>query len=173
MASESVKIPADGIIRIIRPIPQPKDPAKPPYEILAEARIQETTMEALIILAPALRKEAGALPVFNTKVQDLAKFKGGDYMYMNLTNLKVAVELGEKKIGINPGDVVIHDSGALGKSVNTPVAYYFFSPTAEEWRMISASTVVMQPTRREICVFSWDPNYNRIDYHGITFPVTE
>jgi hypothetical protein len=29
----------------------------------------------------------------------------------------------------------------------------------------------MQPTRREICIFSWDPQYNRVDYHGITFAV--
>jgi hypothetical protein len=27
------------------------------------------------------------------------------------------------------------------------------------------------PTRREIRLFSADPNFGRIDYHGITFPV--
>jgi hypothetical protein len=128
LASDAVRMPADGVIRIIRAIPLPKDPAKPPYEILAEAIIPETTVEALVVLVPALRKEAQELPVFNTKVQDLAKFKGGDYMYLNLTNLKVAVEMGEKKMGLKPGEVVIQDSGALGKAINTPIAYYFFQP---------------------------------------------
>jgi hypothetical protein len=38
--------------------------------------------------------------------------------------------------------------------------------------MLSASTIVLQSTRREICIFSWDVSLERVDYHGITFPVT-
>ena len=39
--------------------------------------------------------------------------------------------------------------------------------------MISASTIVLYPKRREICIFSWDTRFNRIAYHGLTFPVEE
>jgi hypothetical protein len=47
----------------------------------------------------------------------------------------------------------------------------FQSPSDAVW--LSASTVVLQSTRREICIFSWDAGLERVDYHGITFPVTE
>lgn len=38
--------------------------------------------------------------------------------------------------------------------------------------LLRASPVVLLPTRREICIFSWDPRFGRIDYHGLTFPVS-
>lgn len=171
MTSEPVKIPADGIIRLVRKIEKPEDQTKPPYVTLAEARISDSVNNALIILVPASRKDR-ELPLFNTKVQDLASFRGGDYMYLNLTNLKIAVQMGDKKLGVKPGEVMIHSAGVAEKAVSTPIAYYIFNPDEEDWKLLSASTVVMQPTRREICIFSWDPNYNRVDYHGVTFPVT-
>jgi hypothetical protein len=172
MPSEPVKIPADGLISIIRKPAQPVDPAKPAYEILGRATIPEGMSQALIILLPVVRKE-GSSTVFQAKVQDLATFNGGDTLYLNLTTLNIAVQLGDQKLALKPGMVTIHRVGSLDKATNTPVSYHFFHPTQEQWRLLSASTVVLQPTRREICIFSWDPRFNRVDYHGITFPVTQ
>lgn len=171
MASDPLKIPADGIVSIVRKLEKQNDPSKPPYEILAQTTIPEAIKQALVILNPVQRK-AGVPTVFQARVQDLAKFKGGDYMYMNLTNVNVAIQLGEKKITLKPGEVTIHAAEGIAQPTNIPVSYHFFHPTQEKWKLLSASTVVMQPTRREICIFSWDPQYNRVDYHGITFPVT-
>jgi len=170
MASGPVKIPADGLIRIVRPVPNPEDPSKTIYQTLAQARIAETTSKALIILIPSSKPESGLL--YLTKVRDLASFTGGDYLYMNLTKVNIAVQLGSQKIALKPGDTKIYDAPSLKKSVNTPVSYHYFHPGRKEWKMLSASTVVLRPTRREICVFSWDPRYERVNYHGITFPVT-
>lgn len=168
---EPVKVPADGLIQVVRKLENPKDPSKPAYLILAQALVPEGVEKSLIILIPTPKKEGSDL-VFNTKVQDLAGFKGGDSLFMNLTNLKVAVQLGDRKIGLKPGETSICDAGSLSTATATPISYHYFEPTEDKWKMISASTVVVQPTRREMCIFSWDPNYGRIDYHGITFPVT-
>jgi hypothetical protein len=150
---------------------RPDPVTKLDYTILAQAQIADGMSKALIILVPVARKE-GSSQVFQAKVQDLAGFTGGDYLYMNLTTLNMAVQLGDKKIGLRPGDSAIHRAGALEKPTNTEVSYLYFQPDQEKWKLISASTVVMQSTRREICIFSWDPRFGRVDYHGITFPVT-
>lgn len=171
MTSEPVKIPADGILNVVREVENKKDPTKPAYQTLAQAQIPDGMKDVLVILVPSPR-EKGSPPLFKTKVQSLASFKGGDYLYMNLTNLAIAVQLGDDKMGVKPGEVVIHSAGKLDKPTNTPVSYYFSDPAKDEWKLISASTIVMQPTRREICIFSWDANFDRVDYHGITFPVT-
>jgi hypothetical protein len=171
MASNPVKIPADGIIRLVRKAENPEnDPKKPNYVTLAQAHIPDGMSKALVILIPA--KKTKAPLVFNTKVKDLATFKGGDYLYMNLSPLKVAVQLGKKTIALKPGEDKIYDAPVLRKSINVPVRYNYYHPTKKKWKMLSASTVVLRPTRREICIFNWDPRYKRIDYRGVTFPVS-
>jgi hypothetical protein len=170
MASDPLKIPADGRISIVRKLEKQDDPSKPPYETLAQATIPEGMKQALVILMPVERK-AGVATVFQAKVQDLAKFKGGDYLYMNLTTVNIAIQLGAKKITLKPGEITIQAAEGIDKPTNTPVSYHFFHPVQEKWKLLSASTIVLQPTRREICIFSWDPRYNRVDYHGVTFPV--
>jgi hypothetical protein len=41
MTSDPVEIPDDGIIRIVREVPDPEDPTKTKYLVLAEAKIPE------------------------------------------------------------------------------------------------------------------------------------
>lgn len=168
---EPVKIPSDGIIRLVRKVENPNDPSKPSYLTLAQALVPEGVEKSLIILAPVPKKEGSDL-VFITKIQNLANFKGGDSLFMNLTNLNIAVQLGKKKIGLKAGDTSICDAGGITSATSTAVSYHYFDQPENKWKMISASTVVVQPTRREICIFSWDPRYERVDYHGVTFPVT-
>lgn len=168
--SEPVKIPADGIIRLVRKVENPQDPGKPSYLTLAQATIPETVGKALVILVPVAKSPSGR--VFQAKVQDLADFTGGDCLFLNLTTLPIAVEMGTTKIGIKPGETKIHDAKDLTTSTNVPIRYLFLPKEQKEWQLLSASTVVQHPTRREICIFSWDPRFERVDYHGITFPVT-
>ncbi|NNC89628.1 MAG: hypothetical protein HKN82_14330 [Akkermansiaceae bacterium] len=168
-ASEPVKIPADGIIRIVRKVENPEDPEKPAYRTLAQALVPEGMSKVLLILVPAPKSDSG--PIYQTRVQDLAKFTGGDYLYINLTTVNVAVQLGETRIGLKPGNVRIYDAPALSGPTNVPVSYHYYHPEEKEWKMLSASTIVLRATRREICIFSWDPRFKRVNYHGITFPV--
>jgi hypothetical protein len=168
-ASEAVKIPTDGILRVVRKIENPEDPNLPKYLTLAQANIPEGVNKALIILVPVAANPSGL--VFQAKVQDLAAFKGGDFLYLNLTKMNVGVELGNTKLEIKPGEIKIYNAPTLTTSINVPVSYNFYHPKEKQWTLISASTIALHSTRREICIFSWDSGYERIDYHGITFPV--
>jgi hypothetical protein len=167
--SDPVKIPADGILKLVRKIENPKEPGKFIYLTLAQALVPEDVNKALIILIPAAKDASGLL--FQPRVKDLEKFKGGNSMYLNMTNLKIGVKLGEESILINPGEDKIQNFTQLSEPTNMAVSYSYFHPEKNEWKILSASTIAIYPTRREICIFSWDPRFERIDYHGITFPV--
>jgi hypothetical protein len=167
--SDPVKIPADGILRIVRKVATPKDPAKPEYLTLAKATVPEDVSKAMIILMPVAKNSSGLL--FQTKVQDLATLKGGDSMFLNMTNVKIGIELGKSKIQIEPGQVEVHNPLGSSKSVSLPIRLSYFHPERKEWAMITASTVALYSTRRELCIFNWDARFNRVDYESITFPV--
>lgn len=169
MASEAVKIPADGILRLIRKLEAPPAPGALPYQILAQVVIPETITQALVILVPVKPTPEGLL--FQCKVQDLAAFKGGDYFFLNMTKANIAVDMGATKIPLKPGHSSIFDAPVTRDPVNMPIRYSYYDEQTQEWNVITSSTVVLYDTRREICIFSWDQVYDRIDYHGITVPV--
>lgn len=169
--SDPVKIPADGILRVVKKVENPADPAKPGYLTLAQATVPENVGDAIIILMPAAKNSNGLL--LRTKVQDLAGFKGGDTMFLNMTNLKIGVELGKAKIEIKPGQDKIHNPLGTSKSASLPIRLSFFDPEREEWAMITASTVALYSTRREMCIFNWDAGFNRVDFESITFPAAQ
>lgn len=172
MASDSIRIPQDGIISVVREVKNPKDSSRTDYQPIAKATIPKETHKALIMLVPTGNQDGDGL-MFHAKVQDLAAFKGGDYLYLNLTKANVAVQMGAEKISLKPGETSISKAPVLKEPLDTAVSYHFYHPVREKWQLISASTVVRLPTRREICVFSWDTRYDRLDYHGITFPVAQ
>lgn len=169
MASEPVEIPVDGIIRIVRPVPDPEKPGETKYLILAQAQIAANVREALIILSP-LPKPKGDL-VFMAKVQDLASFKGGDRLYINMSTSQIRIRLGKDQVTVVPGQADIYEAPRLAKPTNIPIMYEFYAFKEKKWRMITASTVVLRPTRREICVFNSGSRPGNIKKHKILFPV--
>lgn len=169
MASEAVKIPADGILRIVRVVPDPADPAKTKYLVLAEAKIPEGVREALVILGPIAKPEGDLL--FHTKVQNLADFKGGDRLYINLSDTNIRVRLGKTTVPVAPSQSSIYESPRLAEPENMPIMYEFYHPVRKEWKILTASTVVIRPTRREIVVFNNGSRLGNIRKHGILFPV--
>ena len=166
--SNPFPIRGDGTVRLVNPVADPDQPGKMTYDILAQAVVPKTVQEALIIMAPADAKSAHA---FQCKVLDLKDFRGGDYLYLNLSPRKIVVTLGEEKKPLEPGSLEIQTNREIGKATNTPLSFHYYSEKHKTWRLITATTVVVQPTRREICVFSWDSKYNRIHFKGATFPV--
>lgn len=167
--SEPVRIPPDGVVRIVRKLANPKDPNKPEYLTLAQATIPESMAKAVIILAPIEKQSNGLL--FQTKVLDLAAIKGGDSMFLNMTTLKIGVELGQANILIEPGQIKTHNPLGGSKNVSLPIRLSYFHPQRNEWSMITASTVALYSTRRELCIFNWDKRFNRVDFESITLPV--
>ncbi len=171
MASEAVKIPADGILRIVRVVPDPADPKKTKYLILAEAKIPESVREALVILDPLPEPEGDLL--FRTKVQDLAKFKGGDRLFINLSDTNIGVKIGDTAVAVPVKQAAIYASPNLANPANMPIIYRFYHPEQKKWKLLTATTVVITPTRREICVFNNGSRIGKIKKHGILFPVPQ
>ena len=169
MASDPVKVPKDGIIRLVVEEPNRADPEKVNYRILAQAKIPDGVREALIILVP-LHEPKGDL-IFTAKVQNLAKFKGGDRLYINLSREHVRVKLGNDTVTLAPKQADLYESPALTKPQNMPVLYEFYHAARKEWLMISASTVVLRPTRRNIFVFNGGTRPGQIKKHKILFPL--
>lgn len=166
-----VKIPEDGMIRLVGEIPNPEDPDKPFRGTIAQARIPETVEDALVILIP-LREPADQL-MFEVKVKDLADFKGGDTLYLNTSPREIQVESRGEKIQVGTGEMRVDASPKAPKVESISVTYSFMDPRKQAWSSLGTSMLVVRPTRREICIFSWDPRLERIDYHGVTFPVSE
>jgi predicted component of type VI protein secretion system len=104
-------------------------------------------------------------------VQDLASFKGGDRLYINLSNTQIRIQLGDTLVNVAPKKTKIYESPVLNKPTNVSIMYQFYHPEHEKWRMISASTVVIRPTRRKICVFNEGTRIGNIKKHNILFPV--
>jgi hypothetical protein len=169
MASDPVKIPEDGILRLVVEEPNPLDSEKVQYRILAQAKVPEGVREALIILVPLPAPKDGL--VFTAKVQDLAKFKGGDRLYINLSRENVRVKLGDKTVNLPPQHADLYEAPALAGPTNVPVLYEFYHAARKEWLMISASTVVLRPTRRNIFVFNGGSRPGQIKKHKILFPL--
>ena len=165
--SRPVKIPADGLLRVAVPDPNAQDD-KLPYEILAEVRVPEGVQKCLVILVPTV---VDGKFRFKSRVQDLRKFGGGDAMYINVSPKNILVTLGEEKIGLKPGMTQIHSAKGIDQAKNVAVRYEVYNEETKKWRKISASTVRIVPTRREICIFSWDEQRKRPDYHGMSFSV--
>ncbi|HCL96834.1 MAG TPA: hypothetical protein DHW77_03640 [Verrucomicrobiales bacterium] len=169
MASDPVKIPKDGIIRIVREVPDPDEPEKIKYLVLAEAKIPGNVRQALIVLIP-LPEPRGDL-LFTAMVQDLARFKGGDRMFINLSNTDIRVKLGSTKVLVAPKKVNIYQATKLTKPTNVPIMYEFYHPDHKKWRLLTASTVVLRPTRREINIFNEGTRIGNIRKHKVLFPL--
>jgi len=167
--SDPVKVPADGILRVVREIDNPNDPKKPKYLTLAQATVPKDVVHAMVILMPTAKNSKGLL--FQTEVQDLDGLKGGDSMFLNMTKLKIGVELGKARIGIAPGKTEIHNPLNGEKSANVPIRVSFFHPERQKWSMITTSNVAIYSTRRELWIFNWDERFKRVVYESITFPV--
>lgn len=168
---QPVKIPEDGVIRLVGDIPNPEDPAKPFHGTLAQARIPETVEDALVILIPLHAPTDQFL--FDVKVKDLADFKGGDTLYLNTSPWEVQVESRGENIQLGTGEMRVDASPRPPKEESISVTYRFMDPRKQAWRSLGTSMVAVLPTRREICFFGWDPRFERIDYHGVTFPVSD
>jgi hypothetical protein len=165
----SIKVPQDGIIRVVNPIVSAA--GETTYETLASMMVPEGVRESLIVLAPAAILKPPLK--FKSKVIDLDKFRGGNALFVNLTTLEIGVILGSKKTSIKTGQIGIVDIGGFSGSKSVPVSYYYRSPKQKKWNLISASTVPLRSSLREILIFSYNTELGQIGYHGMSFHVSK
>ena len=165
----SIKVPKDGVIQVVKP--SLSEDGKTTYEILVSVMIPEGIKKSLIILAPVPNLKPPLK--FRARIVDLDKFRGGNALIVNNTNLEIGVVLGAKKATLGTGQIQIMDVGEFSGSKNVTVSYHFRLPKQAKWNLISASTVPLRSSFREILIFSYNADLGQADYHGITFPVED
>ena len=156
---------------MVNPIPILTEEGKPSYEVYVSAMIPEGVKESLIILVPVPNLKAPLK--FKARVVDLDKFRGGNALFVNITKLEIGVSLGTKKISLKTGQIEIIDIGEFKGSKNVTVSYHYRLPKEKEWKLLSASTVALRSSLREILIFSYNTKMGQADYHGITFYVDQ
>lgn len=170
MTSEAVRVPVDGVVRLVREKPNPDNPLEPLYGIIAEATIPEGVNQALILLMP-LPEPEGDLEFIST-VRNLSDFGGGDRMFINLSQTHMRVTIGDTTVNLPAKKARTYNAGSLQKATNMPVRYEFYHPEDEEWKLLTASTIVVRPTRRKILVFKDGTRVGSVKKHAILFPVS-
>lgn len=165
----AIKVPKDGLIQVVNPI-LAKD-GTTTYEILATVTIPEGVNQSLGILAPV--PDLTPPLKFRSKVIDLDKFPGGSALFANLTGMEIGVILGSERKTIKAGQIEIINIGEFSGVKNQAVSYHYRVPKETEWNLISSSTVPMRSSLREILIFSYNNELGQIDYHGMSFPVSE
>lgn len=168
--SDPFPVRGEGIVKIVKEVPNPEKADSTIYQALSQSKVPDHIQNALIILVP-MPKNNGQKLVFGSKVLDLNDFKGGDYLYLNLSPVEVGITLGENRTVLKPGEMKVQENREIANATNKMISMHYHSAKDDKWKMIVASTVVVQPTRREICIFHWDDKADRIDYRGATFPV--
>lgn len=174
VASQPVPFSEDGIIRIVKESPDPDPNAKDKisYITLAKAVIPKGVGRALVIMTPATKpSKDGAL--FLTKVQALDRFKGGDFMYINLSDSRIGVEIGNNKKLVNPGGLEILSVAATKDAESIPYRYSYFQSNKQRWMPLNASMTIASMMQREVFIFSVSQQSGRIRCKGITFPVMQ
>ena len=161
----AVKVPKDGLVQVVKPILA--EDGTETYEVHASAIVPEGAKESLIILVPD--PSLNSPLKFKTSVIDLDKFRGGNALFLNITNLEIGVSLGQKEVVLKSGQMEIVDTGKFEGAKNVTVSYHYRSPKEKKWNLISASTVSLKSAHREILIFSYNADLKRADYHGLTF----
>ena len=165
----AIKVPKDGLVQVVNPVVS--EDGVTTYESLASIMIPEGIRESLGILTPSPNLQPPLK--FASKVVDLDKFRGGSSLFVNLTNLEIGVALGSKRKAIKAGQIEIIDVGDFEGAKSVAVSYHYRLPKKEDWSLISASTVPLRSTLREILIFSYNPELGQIGYHGMSFHAGE
>ena len=165
---EAVPVDEAGVVRVVKS--EVGADGKVKHLPLAVAQLGKGVREALIVLVPDNNEDGLA---FRAEVIDLAKFKKGGCLFVNLVKTKVGVTIGDHKAVVNPGDInFINALGDERKKV-VPARFFFEIPKKldPEWKLMTAANIALFNTRREITVFFFNPEIENVDFRGITFPV--
>ncbi len=160
--SPVLKIAQNGIVSVAKPN-QDSSLGKP----LAEISVPEKMQQVLIILLPKVDATDGLK--FESKLFDLSSFKPGDWLFLNLTTSIIRVTEDGKSLEITAGSDALSKLPSSKEPKSYSISYDYKKKVGDDWSAISASSVVRQPERREICIFTEDPELETIDYHALSF----
>jgi len=166
MVNQAVPVDDTGVVRAVKAITMPDGTLG--YEDLARCVVPEGVREALIVLVPN-DKEEGLK--FSSKVIDLAKFRKGGCLYVNLVKTKIGITIGEQKAVLAPGGMEFINPLEDQKSGVFPVRFFYEIPKdpEAEWKLMTSSKMAIYDSRREICIFFYNKEIGNVDFRGVPF----
>lgn len=170
-ASDPVRLSSGAEVRIAAGSTDP-DQVEEATTILARTCVPESVRQALIVLAPTRSPDENTPPL-DALVVDLAEFENGSFLFVNRTLTDIRVELGDREATAEPDRAIVTGLPDLSEAVSAAITYSHYDREHEVWRQLGASTVVVLPSRRELCIFTQKGEFSRIDYHGVQFPALE
>ena len=170
---DAIAVDEAGVVRAVKAETGPDGEVA--YRNLAVAKLGKGVREALIVLVPKEEKEEGEEGLkFNTKVIDLAKFKKGGCLYVNLVKTKIGITIGEEKTVVSPGDMEFINMTGEERAVVKPIRFFYEIPKQPDadkadWKLMTASRMMLYRSRREICIFFYNKEIENVDFRGIPF----
>jgi hypothetical protein len=164
---QAIPIDETGVVRAVKPVTGPD--GKITYTNLAISQVPEDVREALIVLVPQENAADGFR--FNSKIIDLSKFKKGGCLYVNLVKTNIGITIGDQKAVLKPGGMEFINP-LNGESSAVHLVRFFYEvpnkPNAE-WKLMTSSKMAIYESRREICIFFYNPEIENVDFRGIPF----
>jgi hypothetical protein len=164
---QPVKVDATGIVRAVKEVIG--EDGEVLYENLSMSIVPEGVREALIVLVPR-KAGAGGLR-FNSKVIDLAEFKAGGILYVNLVGTSIGIAIGKHKAVVKPGGMeFINPLEGSNKAV-IHIGFFYEVPAKPnaEWKLMTSFKMAIYESRREICIFFYNPKIENVDFRGVPF----
>jgi len=164
---QPVKVDATGIVRAVKEVIG--EDGEVLYENLSMSIVPEGVREALIVLVP--RKEGAGGLRFNSKVIDLAEFKAGGILYVNLVGTSIGIAIGKQKAVVKPGGMeFINPLEGSNKEV-IHIGFFYEVPAKPnaEWKLMTSFKMAIYASRREVCIFFYNPKIGNVDFRGIPF----
>ena len=162
-------IPVDktGVVKVVKVVNGPD--GKVAYQNLAVAQLGEKVREALIVLIPKGEKEEGLM--FKSNVIDLADFKKGGCLYVNLVKTHIGITIGDLKAKVPPGGIKFINALENQKDDVLPIRFVYEIPKdpKPDWKLMTASQIPLYMSRREICIFFFNKEIENVDFRGMTF----
>jgi hypothetical protein len=162
---QPVKVDETGIVQAVKEVVS--ENGQVTYENLSLSTLPEGVREALIVLVP--RKKGAAGLRFDSKVIDLAEFKGGGCLYVNLVSTKIGIAMGEHKALVKPGEMKFINPLGEEEKVAKLVSFFYEVPKDEKWKLMTSFKKGIFRSRREICIFFYNEEIENVDFRGIPF----
>ncbi len=167
--SESVKLKS-GNFRITRSLPKTFELEEIKRLTLCKVKIPANMSRALVLLQPIVDSKGRSS--YTAKVQRMSNFKGGDRLYVNLSDYEMKVSIGAKTVRVAPSRSAMYGAPDLhNESKSVPIMHELFHPKKKKWIKAFASTTVLRPKRRRICVFRNGRRMAKIKKHYLLFTV--
>ena len=141
------------------------DDGKPKFEVYGETKALASSRQLLLLVRKG-QTNADGLEVIAIDSRK-SQFDGGKFLYMNVSKVAIAGQIGEQKIALKPGSYSIikpkPDRGARKNLCHVSFAY----SVNKKWKVFSSTVWPIHKDARALVFFYQDPTTKRLRLQAI------